>query len=63
MGIFDEILGNWIQVVDYKSDLTIEDYGYDTGIINGTTGNHCVKCVAANRCYFVNQENKKPQAL
>lgn len=30
MSVFDNILGNWIQVVDNQNNITIEDYGYDT---------------------------------
>ena len=26
--------------------------GYDTGVIEETTKNHCVKCVAVNKCCF-----------
>ena len=61
MSVFDNILGNWIQVVDNQNNITIEDYGYDTGVIEGTTKNHCVKCVAVNKCCFKNEENKKPK--
>ena len=61
MSAFDNILGNWIQVVDNQNNITIEDYGYDTGVIEGTTKNHCVKCVAVNKCCFKNEENKKPK--
>ena len=63
MSIFDNMLGNWIQVVDNGNNITIEDYGYDTGVIKGTTKNHCVKCVAVNKCCFKNEENKKPKPL
>ena len=59
MSIFDNILGNWIQVVDNKNNITVENYGFDTGVIKGTTENHCVKCVAVNQCYFKNEEDKK----
>lgn len=61
MSIFDNILGNWIQVVDNKNNITVENYGFDTGVIKGTTENHCVKCVAVNQCYFKNEEDKKPK--
>ena len=61
MSIFDNILGNWIQIIDEKNDLTIESYKYDTGVIEGTTGNHCVKCVAINRCWFKDEVGKKPE--
>ncbi len=61
MGIFDNILGNWIQIIDEKNYLTIESYKYEAGVIEGTTGNHCVKCVAVNRCWFKNEAGKKPE--
>ena len=61
MSVFNNILENWIQVVDNQNNITIEDYGYDTGVIEGTTKNHCVKCVAVNKCCFKNEENKKPK--
>lgn len=61
MGVFDEILGDWVQIVDDSNDKTIEDYSYDTGVIEGTTENHCVKCVAVNRCCFRNSIDKKPK--
>ena len=60
MTIFDDVLGNWIQITVYQNEITIENYGYETGIIEGTTGNHCVKCVAVNKCWFKN-ENEKNQ--
>ena len=63
MSVFDNILGNWIQVVDNQNNITIEDYGYDTGVIEGTTKNHCVKCVAVNKCCFKNEENKKTKTF
>ena len=61
MNIFKNIIGNWIQIVDDQNEITIEDYGYDTGVIEGTTDNHCVKCVAVNKCYFKNEKDKKPE--
>ncbi len=63
MSIFDNILGNWIQIIDEKNDLTIESYKYDTGVIEGTTGNHCVKCVAINRCWFKDEVGKNLKSL
>ena len=59
MGIFDNYFGKWIKVLDYQNNITIENYGYDTGIIEGTTKNHCVKCVAVNQCWFKDEINKK----
>lgn len=61
MGVFDDLFGSWIQVVDDKNSLTIEDYSYETGVIEGTTGNHCVKCVSVNKCWFKNEKGKKPE--
>lgn len=61
MSKFDGLIGNWIQVVDVENNLTIENYDYDTGIIEGTTDNHCIKCVAVNQCYFKNEQGKKPE--
>ena len=63
MGIFDNYFGKWIKVLDYQNNITIENYGYDTGIIEGTTKNHCVKCVAVNQCWFKDEINKKPETL
>ena len=58
MNTINKYIGNWIQVDDNKSNITIENYGYDTGIIEGTAGNHCVKCVAVNKCYFKDEKDK-----
>ena len=60
---FEKALGNWIQVFDDKNTITLDDYGYDTGIIKGTTENHCVKCVAVNQCWFKNEHGKKPETM
>ncbi len=61
MSVFENMLGNWIQIIDDQNDITIENYRYDTGIIEGTTANHCIKCVAVNKCWFKNEKNKKPE--
>lgn len=63
MNVINNYIGNWIQVDDNKNNITIENYGYDTGIIAGTTGNHCVKCVAVNKCYFKDEKDKKPEPM
>lgn len=55
------IIGNWIQIVDDKNEITVADYDYSTGIIEGTTDNHCVPCVSFNRCWFKNEKGKKPE--
>lgn len=61
MSIFDSLFNNWIQVSDDKNTITIEDYSYETGVIEGTTKNHCVKCVSVNKCWFKNEKGKKPE--
>ena len=63
MGIFDNYFGKWIKVVDSSCFLTIEDFNYNTGVIEGTTDNHCSKCVAVNQCWFKDENNKKPEPL
>ena len=60
MGVFDGILGNWIQIKDDQCPLTIANYSYKTGVIEGTTGNHCVPCVVVNNCWFKDEPNKRP---
>ena len=32
MSIFDNILGNWIQIIDEQNEITIENYSYATGV-------------------------------
>lgn len=61
MSIFKNVIQNWIQIADNQNSLTIENYGYDTGVLKGTTGTHCVKCVAVNYCYFKDEKGKKPE--
>ena len=61
MNDLTSVVGNWIEVVDDQNNITIENYGYETGVIEGTTGHHCVKCVAVNKCLFKNEEGKKPR--
>lgn len=61
MGVFDNFVGNWIQIMDDQNSKTIEDYGYDTGVMEGTTKSHCVKCTAVNKCWFKNEKGKKPE--
>lgn len=58
MNVFKNIIGNWIQVSDKGTTLTIEDFGYNTGIIEGSTKNHCIKWVAVNQCCFKNEKRK-----
>ena len=61
MNELDGFIGNWIKIIDDKNEITIEDYGYEIGIIEGTTENHCVKCVAVNKCLFKDENGKKPK--
>lgn len=68
MSIFDniqeKILANfseWIQVQDPKSNWTIEDFSYETGVDEVATNPHCWKCVTVNQCWFKNEKVKKPE--
>lgn len=61
MSVFENLLVNQVQIIDDRNETTIENYGYDTGIIEGTTANHCSKCVAVNKCWFKNEKFKKPE--
>lgn len=33
MNVFQKVLGNWIQIIDDQNTLTIENYDYNTGVI------------------------------
>lgn len=70
MGVFDDILGDllanfseWIKIEDYQSKWTIEDFPYETGVDERKTKPHCWYCVAVNKCWFKNEERKKPKEL
>ncbi len=52
--------GNWIYIKDDNCRWTIEDFPYSTGVDQSKTMPHCAKCVAINRCYFVNENDKMP---
>lgn len=52
--------GNWIYIKDDNCRWTIEDFPYSTGVDQSKTTPHCAKCVAINRCYFVDENGKKP---
>lgn len=67
MSIFEKVrnkiianFNEWIQVEDPKSNWTIEDFPYETGVDEKITNPHCWKCVTVNKCWFKNEENKKP---
>lgn len=68
MNILEELFKNlvfpnteWIQVSDSNSNLTIEDFPYETGVVDSGSNKHCVKCIAVNNCYFKNENSKKPK--
>lgn len=70
MNIFDTIqkdilarFSSWIQVNDDNTHWTIEDFSYETGVIEEVVKPHCVKCVAVNQCWFKNEEKKKPEVF
>lgn len=39
----------------------MDDFSYETGIIEEQVKPHCVKCVAVNMCWFKNEQDKKPE--
>ena len=51
----------WIKVEDKHLKWTIEDFPYDEGANENLTNPHCWKCVTVNRCWFKNEQNKKPE--
>lgn len=55
------LLSDWIQVNDFKTMWTIEDFPYDSGVDENLTKPHCWKCVSVNQCWFKNEERKKPK--
>lgn len=68
MGILDSYkdlinasFSKWIKVEDNQSKWTIEDFPYNTGVDEDITYPHCWKCVMVNKCWFKNEENKKPK--
>lgn len=54
---------DWIKVVDALNNVVIDDCNYENGIQGPITQKHCVKCIAANQCWFANEKNKKPEAM
>ena len=70
MGVFDDIFGDllanfseWIKIEDYQSKWTIDDFPYETGVDERKTKPHCWYCVAINKCWFKNEEGKRPKEL
>lgn len=68
MGVLDEYknlitasFSKWIKVEDKQSLWTIEDFSYGGGVDEDFTNPHCWECVTVNKCWFKNEENKKPQ--
>lgn len=54
-------IGKWIEVKDELNEMTIEDFDYSTGVVGPITNKHCAKCVSVNKCWFVNEKEKKPE--
>lgn len=54
---------DWIKVEDNKSRWTIEDFPYVSGVDEEKTNPHCWRCVTVNRCWFKNEEGKKPKTF
>lgn len=68
MSVFDDVKGmiipdysDWVMINDPKSDWTIEDFPYETGVDENLTRPHCWKCVSVNHCWFKDIEGKRPQ--
>ena len=62
--IHDKILARfrtWIKIGDPKSQWTIEDFSYETGVDEKVTNPHCWKCVTVNHCWFKDEDGKKPE--
>ncbi len=58
-----EWTSKWIKVVDKLNRIVIDDFDYTNGIQGPITTKHCVKCIAANQCWFVDEKNKKPEPM
>lgn len=55
----NEKLGKWIQILDYdNNDVTIENFDFSLGVHGVVTVKHCAKCVATNKCWFINEKGK-----
>ena len=53
-----EWTSKWIKVVDKLNDIVIDDFDYEHGINGLVTTKHCVKCIAANQCWFIDEKIK-----
>ncbi len=58
-----EWTSKWIKVFDKLNDIVIDDFDYEHGIRGLITTKHCVKCIATNQCWFVDEKNKKPECM
>ncbi len=58
-----EWTSKWIKVVDKLNDIVMDDFDYEHGIQGPITKKHCVKCIAANQCWFIDEKNKKPEPM
>lgn len=56
-----KFFGDWIKIRDYRSKWAIEDFRYDMGVDESLTSPHCWKCVTVNKCWFKDEEGKKPK--
>lgn len=57
--IAKSIMSEWIEVGDPTNNRTIEDF--PNGVNESNTNRHCWRCVTINRCWFKNEEDKKPK--
>ena len=66
MNILDDVqskvksyFNKWIQVVDFENEVTIEFFPYSEGAKD--LKEHCAQCVTINKCWFVDEKDKKPE--
>lgn len=58
-----EWTSKWIKVIDKFNDIVIDDFDYKNGIQGPIKMKHCVKCIAINQCWFLDEEGKKPEEV
>ncbi len=63
MGVFNNLLGDWVEIKDPVNSITIEDFSYESGIDEKSIEGHCVKCTAVNQCWFKNEKGKIPDEM
>ncbi len=56
-----EWTSKWFKVEDDKNNIVIDDFDYEHGIQGPITKKHCVKCIAINQCWFLEEDGKKPE--